>query len=422
MTETATAPPPPEQKPQPQPARRRRLRPRLLIAKAHRWASFALGLILLAVVVSGTVLLLEPEIEQVTHPSLYDTDSGPREVGAREALAAVERELPAFNVTAASVISNRGAWEVMDEEEHVARVDDTTGELLGTVTRGGGVVGFLSNLHTCALGCEESPGYVPFLGKPAQIDGFDLSLGNEGTWGGFILGVSALLLTLLSLSGLVLWWPGRKRLPRSFRIRYTRGRYKLNYDLHKVVGFVAVPFLLMWAVTGLMFEFPEQVNSVWYALTPGEKPAEAPEFVSEKPGKNARTLTPDEALEIAQAEVPSGSKLISITVPDLAVPESTYEYWFSHGVDPYRYSTWPGNYGVAVDRYTGATHNWMPEQEDRTLTSAFWQDWTYPLHFGYPVGWIPRLVWVGFGLVPILLAVTGITTWWMRRRLGRRRG
>ena len=61
----------------------------------------------------------------------------------------------------------------------------------------------------------------------------------------------------------------------------------------------------------------------------------------------------------------------------------------------------------------------MPEQEDRTLTSAFWQDWTYALHFGYPVGWIPRLAWVGFGLVPILLAVTGITTWWIRRRLGR---
>lgn len=64
---------------------------------------------------------------------------------------------------------------------------------------------------------------------------------------------------------------------------------------------------------------------------------------------------------------------------------------------------------------------WMPEQEDRTLTSAAWQDWTYPVHFGYPVGWIPRLGWVGFGLVPLLLAITGITTWWMRRRMGRAR-
>ncbi len=59
---------------------------------------------------------------------------------------------------------------------HDARVDNTSGELLGTITRGGGVIGLISNLHTCALGCEESPGYVPFLGKPVQIDGFDLKV------------------------------------------------------------------------------------------------------------------------------------------------------------------------------------------------------------------------------------------------------
>lgn len=396
----------------------RRFRPRLAIAKAHRWASFGLGIVLLLVAISGTVLLLEPEIEQVTHPSLYDTAAGPRRVGPREALATVRKELPDFNVTAASVIDNRGAWEVMDEEEHVARVDNTSGELLGTITRGGGVIGFVSNLHTCALGCEESPGYIPFLGKPAQIDGFDLSLGNEGTWGGLILAVSALLLLGLSLSGLVLWWPGRKRLPRGLKVRTRRGKYKLNYDLHKVAGFLALPFLLMWAVTGLLFEFPDQMNAVWYALTPGSAPVEA-EFASEP--KQGRSISEDEARAIAQDRVPGGSKLISITLPDRAVEESTYEYWFSHGIDPYRYSPWPGNYGVAVDRYTGRTHMWMPEQEDRTLTAAIWQDWSYPVHYGYPVGWIPRLAWVGFGLAPLLLAITGVTTWLVRRRLGRRR-
>lgn len=221
------------------------------------------------VVVSGTVLLLEPEIEQVTHPSLYDTD--------------------------------------------------------------GGVMGFISNLHTCRSAAKKAPVWS-----------------SGGRAGG--------------------------RWARGFKVRRGRGRYKLNHDLHKVVGFIALPFLLMWAVAGAMFELPDQVNAVWYALTPGSQPAEAPEFVSEKPGKGARTISPGEALAIAQDEVPGGSKLISIIAPDLSNEESTYEYWFSHGVDPYAYSPWPGSYGVAVDRYTGRTHNWMPEQEDRTLTSAFWQD------------------------------------------------
>jgi uncharacterized iron-regulated membrane protein len=421
MTETATAPSaePTAPAPQPRPTRRRRLRPRLVLAKLHRWASFTLGIALLLVTISGTVLLLEPEIEQLTHPSLYDSAAGPRQVGPREALATVRKELPDFNLAGASVVDNRGAWEVVDEEEHVARVDDTSGELLGTITRGGGVIGFISNLHTCALGCEESPGYIEFLGKPAQIDGFDLSLGNEGTWGGFILAVTALLLLALSLSGLALWWPGRRRLPRGLKVRMKKGKYKLNYDLHKVAGLIALPFLLMWAVTGMLFEFPEQMNAVWYALTPGSAPAEA-EFAS-KPVKG-KSIGEDEARAIAYEQVPGGSTLISISNPDKSEPESSYEYWFAHGVDPYRYGPWPGNYGVAVDRYTGRTHMWMPEQEDRSLTAAIWQDWTYALHYGYPVGWIPRLAWVGFGLAPLLLVITGVTTWWIRRRPGRGRG
>ena len=56
MTETATAQPKEQPAETPRSAARRRLklRPRQLLAKAHRWASFALGIVLLLVVVSGT--------------------------------------------------------------------------------------------------------------------------------------------------------------------------------------------------------------------------------------------------------------------------------------------------------------------------------------------------------------------------------
>jgi uncharacterized iron-regulated membrane protein len=129
-----------------------------------------------------------------------------------------------------------------------------------------------------------------------------------------------------------------------------------------------------------------------------------------------------EAIQRAQAEVPGGSRLISVTNPAHSEKTSYYELWFSHGVDPYRYGTWPGNYGVYVDRYDGKVEVYWPESPDRTLTAGFWQDWTGPLHMGYVVGWIPRLAWVGFGLVPLLLAVTGTTTWLLRRRMRRRKG
>ncbi len=403
--------------------RRRRLprwRPRLILAKGHRWASLALGLLLLVIVLSGVVLLLAPEIEQVTRPELYENDPGPARVRPEEALATVRADAPALDLTGATAVRNRGAWEVWTSAGKIARVDDASGRLLGTVDREHGVMGFLANLHECALGCEEMSGYVPFLGKPAQIDGFDLSLGNEGTWGGLILLLTAVLLLALVLSGLVLWWPGRRRLRRGLTVRRGRGRYKFQYDLHKVVGFVALPFLAMWALTGINFELPKQTEAAWYALTPGDPQPESDFEFESRPGSGPGIGIPA-AIRSARAALPAGSELVSVNSPNRGEKTSYYELWWSHGVDPYAYGTFPGNYGVYVDRYSGRAVRYWPDPANGSVTSGFWQNWTGPLHMGFVVGWLPRLGWVAFGLAPLLLAVTGVTTWLLRRRLGRRR-
>lgn len=400
--------------------RRRRPRLRAVLARLHRWTSFALGLLLLVIVLSGVALLFAPEIDELTRPALYDTAAGPARVTPGEALQTVHRELPGFETSEAMVWRNRGAWEVHAADGGTARVDDSDGRLLGTLDRERGVMGFLANLHECALGCEGMSGYVPFLAKPAQIDGTDLTLGNEGTWGGLILLVSGIVLLLLVVSGLVLWWPKLRSWRRGFKVRRGAGRYKLNYDLHKVAGFVALPFLAMWAITGINFELPKQTEAAWYAVTPGDpQPDSAYEFES-KPRKGPE-IGMAGAIASATAAVPAGSTLEAVSNPKRSEKTSYYELWFSHGVDPWTYGNYPGNYGVFVDRYSGRAQPYWPNPANDTVTSNFWQNWTTTLHMGNVVGWIPRLGWLAFGLAPLLLAITGIATWVMRRRLGRRR-
>lgn len=391
------------------------------MVRAHRWSSFALGLLLLVVVLSGVALLFAPEIEEVTRPSLYDTAAGPAQVAPGEALATVHRELPGFEVAEASLWRNRGAWEVHSLSDGTARVDDTDGSLLGTTDREHGVMGFIANLHECALGCEEMSGYVPFLGKPAQIDGNDLTLGNEGTWGGLILAVSGIVLLLLVISGLVLWWPGRRKLRRGFKLRRGSGSYKLNYDLHKVVGFVALPFLAMWAITGINFELPKQTEAAWFAVTPGGPQPET-DFEFESQLRRGPEITMGEAIASATAAAPPGSTLEAVNNPNRGEKTSYYELWFSHGADPWSYGFYPGNYGVFVDRYSGNAERYWPNPANDTVSSNFWQNWTTTLHMGNVVGWIPRLGWLAFGLTPLLLAFTGFATWLLRRRLRRRKG
>ncbi|MGH3816101.1 MAG: PepSY domain-containing protein [Pseudonocardiaceae bacterium] len=58
--------------------------------------------------------------------------------------------------------------------------------------------------------------------------------------------------------------------------------------------------------------------------------------------------------------------------------------------------------------------------------SPFWwdNDVYYGLHFGTIVPGLHRVIWVIFGLSPVLLAVTGVTVWltkWRSRRARHRR-
>jgi uncharacterized iron-regulated membrane protein len=377
--------------------------------------------LLLVVVVSGVVLLLDPEIEQVTHPSLYDTDPGPAKLTPGQALAVVHRELQEFDTAGGSVYDNRGAWEVHSAATgEVARVDDTDGRLLGTIDREHGVMAFVANLHECGLTCEEMSGYVPFLAQPAEVFGFDLTLGNEGNWGGLVLAVSAILLLLLVLTGLVIWWPRRGKFRQGLRVRRGKGRYKLNYDLHKVVGFVALPALAIWAITGINFELPKQTEGAYYALTPGSAAPDSIYEFESKPGSGPG-VTMGEAIAAARTAVPSDSRLVSVSIPEAGEEGSAYEMWFAHGIDTYAYGDYPGNYGVYVDRYSGAAHQYFPNPANDTLTNEFMQNWAGAIHMGTLVGWLPRTGWILFGLTPLLLAATGTTTWLMRRRMGKRK-
>ena len=122
-------------------------------------------------------------------------------------------------------------------------MDPGSGSLIGLDDTGDGVMGFLYNLHLCGLSWKGYAGYLPFLEKPAHVLGND-----ELTVGGLILAVTGVLLLLLAATGIVVWWPGLRRLARGLRVRRRQGSYAFNYDLHNVVGIAAVPFLLMWGL------------------------------------------------------------------------------------------------------------------------------------------------------------------------------
>lgn len=381
-----------------------------MLVFTHRWLALLLGLALLAVVISGVVLLYAQEIDRVVHPGLYDTTDSPDPLTHSEALAALRKEEPSFKP--ADIVDSHGVYLIYDlDYVKQAYVDPGSGRLLGIDDTRDGVMGFLYNLHLCGLSCKGYAGYIPFLEKPAHI------LGNEElTVGGLVLAVTGVLLLFLAATGLVTWWPGVKRFARGLRVRTKKGSYAFNYDLHNVVGLAAIPFLVMWGFTGAHFEL-KQFSDLWYAVLPGEAGEEREVLSKPKPGQ---WVSMSEAAAIVQRKVPDG-RIVSMSVPDMKAKDSTFFSYLAVDNDPYDHGVYPGNVGVTVDRYSGEATITYPSPPNPELSQQIVDDWFYPLHAGTFVNGWWRVVWLVLGLTPLVLAVTGVVTWLIRRRKRRRK-
>jgi uncharacterized iron-regulated membrane protein len=81
----------------------------------------------------------------------------------------------------------------------------------------------------------------------------DLLGGNTGR---LVNGVASCLLTLLALTGTILWWPGINNWRRSTKIKWDARFPRLNFDLHSAIGLWCCVFLFVWGVSGIYFCLP----------------------------------------------------------------------------------------------------------------------------------------------------------------------
>jgi uncharacterized iron-regulated membrane protein len=381
----------------------------------HRWLSLSLGLVLLAITTSGAVLVYKPELNRLMNADAYAVSDGPATLGIAEARKAVQDAHPTFDAT--GVWYEHGIYRVTDYESAYT-VDPGTGDILGEVGTTATWIRLLDNLHECFLSCADEPGYLSFLEK--QIPGTQhLYLGSDGekvTVGGMVLGVFALVLLFLSLSGLWLWFPRRGKRPgkwkKSVSVRWKRGRFARDTDLHNVAGLIAIPLLLLWAFTGMSYEFGF-VEKGWYAATPGRQ-IEGGEPVSAKAKKGTPDISESEAIAAAQKLHPD-AKLVNVDLPAKDDPTAAYTMYFSDGYDSWAHSEYPGELGVFVDRHTGVATDSSGYPKE-TLAQKVFEDFNYPVHSGYFVNGWWKIIWAVIGLAPLLLAATGVSTWLVRRR------
>lgn len=396
----------------PAPVRRRRLRRFLIVT--HRWIALVLGVVLLAITTSGAILVYRPEIQRALHHDAYDVSGKRPTITLSEARAIVRDAHPTFD--AVSVWAEHGVFRVTDYTTSYT-VDPGTGKILGRVEKTPTWLGFLDNLHECFLACEDYPGHVSWLTKELPGTAW---LGHDDTklGGGYlILGAFGVLLLYLCITGIWLWFPRPGRWKAALSVRWKRGRFARDTDLHNIAGLVGLPLLLLWAITGAGFEL-EPVEQAWYGITPGSAHASV-DAVSAKLPKGETKPDISEAQAVAAAvTLRPHDRLVNIDLPAKGDPTAAYSLYFQSGYDPWGKTEYPGEIGVFVDRHTGVAKTYYGF-DGNPAAQTIWEDFNYPTHTGYIVSGWWRILWFVLGLVPLVLAATGVSTWLVRRRTKR---
>lgn len=83
-----------------------------------------------------------------------------------------------------------------------------------------------------------------------------------GSTGRFVNGIGAICLTLLCLTGGVIWWPGTKHWRRSLTVEWRAHFARINWDLHSALGFWCFAMVFVWGFSGIYFSFPQPFNAL----------------------------------------------------------------------------------------------------------------------------------------------------------------
>lgn len=222
-----------------------------------------------------------------------------------------------------------------------------------------------------------------------------------GELGTAVVGIAALVLFVLSITGIVLW-TGWRKLINGFKIKTNASIKRLNFDIHKVVGIIAAIFLAINGFTGFCWNFYAYTQPIIYAATFTPTPTEP----TSKPVEGKSTIELAKMLKIADAALP-GATTTYISFP--SSPESVFTIGKQF---PEEKEVWRSR--VYLDRYSGEV---LQVRNSRSLSlgdevvDAF--NWW---HFGTFGGLPTRIIYFFVGLTPLILFITGLMMWWYQQK------
>jgi uncharacterized iron-regulated membrane protein len=355
---------------------------RELLLFIHRWLGLTAGVIFAIASLTGGILVYEAELDRLIAGPRFHTTPGTLEPAALHAAVAEHRPgarilrvdwpTPASNIFRVNI-------DAGEERENLI-LDAGSGQIL-------------------------QPRQNHILLRAIRRLHVNLFVGRVG---GMIVTYTSLIALLTFVLGVYLWWPGIRKFWKGFQIRLRRDFYILNFDLHQVLGLLALPLLFVMTATGVLFSFPQVTDKItvlahgsvwveneWSRLR--SRPTDSLTARAEPPALDSVAL-------IAFATA-GGGRIERVSYPagadgfiDVAVHDAP--------------GTQPGDTTrIAIDRNTRevlASRVGSPRfRFDRAMNDR--------LHLANVGGPITRALYALSCFVGFILLPTGIVVWWIKR-------
>jgi uncharacterized iron-regulated membrane protein len=215
---------------------------RRALFQVHLWSGIAIGIYLLVISLSGSLLVYRIELHKMfSRPPVTVAASGARLTEDQLKEAAI-RAFPNYKVT--------NVWKAKSENQAVEVWLDRDAP--------GTAIHRIFDPYTGKNLGPPDPAMVRFIVWLASLHD-DLLSGDKGRT---VNGVGAILLSLLCFTGLAIWWPGVPNWRRSLTVDLKSNWKLFNWNLHSAVGFWSFLLVLMWAVSGVYLAFPNPFQDI----------------------------------------------------------------------------------------------------------------------------------------------------------------
>ncbi|MDH7943521.1 PepSY-associated TM helix domain-containing protein [Pseudohongiella sp. SYSU M77423] len=349
-----------------------------LLFKVHSYLALLAVVPILIVCVTGSILVFKHEIDSLLRGELVRVEPQSQRMPLDSLLASVNQAHPDYEAVGWTLFQDPGRADQMYVMEKGTSdwsyvfLNQYTGQVL-----------------------QEPQLYDQFLTDWLLELHFNFLLHDAGM---LVTSFFAAILMLLGLTGLYLH---RKFWKNFFTLRWKSRLVVYFSDMHKLVGVIASPVLIILAFTGIWWN----VVAYLYEMQEHADGSEHHVMVDRLYGEQ---VSFDAIVASAEQRI-AGFEATYLTLP------------YEPGVDIQVWGDVPtGNIltseYASVVTFDELSGDWLSTYDIREATTgAVIVDSYRRLHFGDFAGLLSKALWALLGLSPVLLSVTGLTLWWKRR-------